>query len=51
MAKKKEVKKTAPKKEVKEAAPKKAEPTITTLRGENIPVNEVLDYLQKYCLI
>ena len=43
---KKEVKKTAPKKEVKEAAPKKAEPTITTLRGENIPVNEVLDYLQ-----
>lgn len=32
--------------EKKAAAPKKAEPTITTLRGENIPVNEVLEYLQ-----
>jgi hypothetical protein len=35
-------KKTAPKK----IAPKKAAPTIATAHGENIPVGEVLDYLQ-----
>ena len=39
--------KTAPKKTApKKAAPKKAAPTIATAHGENIPVGEVLDYLQ-----